>query len=229
MSYRIHRAIGWGMAWNDFEATTIIDCEAHETWDNLEEIMSVATDEILTVPMEERRETRNARGIPSIFDNRILALNMEFDHEAGPDENGYVRRIPPALGSPDDLWKTISDGDDIAAVLFAPNALLGRQWHRYANDLDYVFEAFRDGPLGDAEPRDFLYFAKFGHYPYSNYLMDKDGNPLEWETFHRLDKTYPQGWYPAVPSEIRWYLKRLGIMDDAGVNKLRPIVAQWWC
>ncbi|QSY98629.1 hypothetical protein J2J97_32515 (plasmid) [Rhizobium bangladeshense] len=224
MSSRMHRAIGWGIEWNAFEATTILDCEGHDTWEKLDAVLSAATDETLTVPMDERQETRRARGVSPIFDNRLLALDMEFAGEG--DER---HRVEPKLANATTLRATVMDPDNTHAVLFFPNADYARKWHRRYDDLDYAFEAYRNGPPGDAEPRDFWHVAKFGWFPFANYLMDKDGNPLEWESFHRLDYTYPEGWYPAVPSEIRWYLKKLGIMDDAGVNKLRPIVAQWWC
>jgi hypothetical protein len=93
-----------------------------------------------------------------------------------------------------------------------------------------MFEAYRTGQEGDCDPRDFVTFTKFGHCPFSNFLMDpRTGDPLEWDIFSRLDKTYPNGWAPAVPSEIRWWTKKLGIFDDAGVNKLRPLIAQYWC
>lgn len=228
MSYRLHRAIGWGMEWDAFEETVILDCEAQDTFDVVDDIFSSATDADLTIPMEERSRLLKRRGVPSPIDNRLRALDFKFDAER-IDTDGNRLRIGPKLGQSSDLWQTVMDPDSKHAVLFFPNVSYAEKWNRSWDDLDYAFEAYRDGPPGDAPPRDFHHVAKFGFYPFSNYLMDKDGHPLEWESFHRLDHMYPDGWYPAVPSEIRWYLKKLGIMDDAGVNKLRPMICQWWC
>ncbi|QIG69138.1 hypothetical protein EVB78_104 [Rhizobium phage RHph_N1_15] len=229
MSYRLHRAIGWGMAWDQFEETVILDCEAQDTSETVDAIFGKATDADLTIPMEERSVYFKTRGVSTPIDNRLLALDFVFDETGGEDAEGYRLRIGPKLGRATDLFQLVMDPDKVNVVLFFPNASYAEKWNRRWDDLDYAFEAYRNGPPGDAECRDFWHVAKFGWYPFANYLMDRDGQPLEWEMFSRLDRTYPDGWFPAVPTEIRWYLKKLGIMDDAGVNKLRPIVAQWWC
>lgn len=229
MSYRLHRAMGYGMPWNDFEMGTTLDCEAHETADKLYEVLELATDADLTVPMKFRDALFYSNARPrrsAIMDNRILALGMTFEGEG--DER---KRRDPRLLQATDLFQTVYSEDDLAHVIFMPNATYARQWYRYNDDLDYKFEEYRDGPPGDngGGPRDFVHVLKFGPYPFGNFLMDPaTGQALEWDLFHRLDKTYPNGWVPDIPSELRWWLPNLGILDEKGVNKLRPCIAQWW-
>lgn len=235
MGYRIHRAIGWGMEWNKFEELTTLDCEAHETSEKLWEVFDKATDADLTVPWSHRSETWRSKPPHRtvILDHRLLALTMDFSgDETEIDENGVERRrrIEGPIARASDLFKMAMDPDNTHAIVFFPNAREAKHWFRYDDMIDYQFEALRDGRDGDPNPRDFIVWPKFGHYPYSNYIMDANtGEPLEWDLFSRLDETYPQGWAPDVPSEIRWYLPKLGLLDEKGVNQLRPIVAQWWC
>lgn len=236
MGIRIHRAIGWGLEWNRFEELTTLGCEAHETDDALRAAFDNARPEDLVVPMSIRDQAFYAGPGPRrsiMIDNNLLALDFEFDDtETEADEDGKERRkrIPPKLARPDDLFTTVSDPDNTQAVMFFPNASEAKRWYRFDDMLDYQFEALRDGRDGDPTPREIIEWPKFGHYPYSNHLMDpRDGSPLAWDVFWRLDETYPDGWAPDVPSEIRWYLPKLGVLDDAGVNQLRPILAQWWC
>lgn len=233
MSYRIHRAMGWGMDWNTFEELTTIDCEAQDTSNKLDEILGSATDADLTVPAAERKRTWGNRGVNVIMDDRLLALDMEFTEGTVLDEDGHERRmrVEPELGRAGELYQLVMDPDNTHAVLFFPNVPTARQWNRRDDSLDYSFEAYRDGPPGrdGGAPRQFRHVMDFNPYPYSNYLMDKDGKPLEWVMFSALDREYPDGWYPAVASEIRWYLRKLNTLDDAGINRLRPMIAQWWC
>lgn len=230
MGIRIRRAMGWGMEWNAFEEATTLDCQTHETWDAVDEAMCKATDADLTMTMKERKESWNTRGITVVHDNRLLALDMTFDDEKPSMADGYRHRVEPKLAVADDLWTTVWNGDDITHVIFWPNARTAKKWFRRDDDLDYAFEAQRDGYGGDPAARDFVQFMKFNPYPYSNYIMEPDsGNPLEWVAFFELDREYEKtGWAPAPATELRWWLPKLSILDLAGVNKLRPMIAQWW-
>lgn len=224
MSTRIHRAMGWGMPWDAFEEATILDCEAQDTSDRLDQIFSAATDADLTVPEDVRKHSWNTRGVNVIVDPRLLALDMEFTDEV---VDGKRVRVEPELAKASDLYHQAINADRTLAVIFLPNATYAESWVRFDDDLDYAYEQYRNGD-NEGEPREIVQTMKFNPYPFSNFLMDKDGNPLEWEAYFLLDETYPDGWFPAVPSEIRWYLKQLGIMDDAGINKLRPMLVQTW-
>lgn len=233
MSYRIHRVMGWGMTWNDFEMATTLDCEGHETSDALDRVLSAATDEDLTVPKDVRSLSWSTRHVNAIFDDRLLALDIDFIEEVVEGTDGAVvrERVPPKLAQGNDLCTVTMTPDDLLHVIFFPNATTAKRWTHFDNDLDYAFEQYRDGDPGrdGGVPRDFAHFMRFNPYPFTSFLMDKDGKPLEWQMFSQLDEAYPDGWFPAVPSEIRWWTQKLGIFDDAGVNKLRPILAQYWC
>ena len=56
--------------------------------------------------------------------------------------------------------------------------------------------------------------------------MTEDEVRVPWNHYE-IVRDHPE-WVAAVPAEIRWYMKRFGIMDEREVLKLRPIIAQWW-
>lgn len=232
MSYRINRAIGYGMEWNKFEELALFEGEAHETADWLDDVMSSATKDDLTVPMEFRNELFYGKARPRrpiIMDPELLATTLEFKTVDHPDGTTSYERIKADYAPASSLYRTVHVPDETLAVIFFPTARYAKDWYRFDDMLDYQFEAFREGTSECQGPRDFLIWPKFGHHPFSNALMDlTTGEPLLWEPFSGLDEVYPKGWAPDVPSEIRWWTKKLGIFDENGVNQLRPVVAQWW-
>lgn len=214
MSYRIHRAMGWGMPIDQFDRLCLLGIDEDGVTESLHQAFSKLTDADLTVDDMMYRALFYADGPKPypIFQKRLLAT--EFD----------TRDNPSPAGRAADLFECIWTGDETLAVLFYPNLLQRKRWHRWDDDLDYAFEAQRGEDEG--APRDFIRYTKFGHYPWSNELMTHDGDHLPWEHYVLLDRR--TDWLPAVPSEIRWYLTQHGILDRAGVNHLRPMVAQWW-
>lgn len=226
MGIRIHRVMGWGLDWNRFEMISTLPCEGHETSEVLYDVMRKATSADLTVPEDFRKMTWNSTGINSIIEPVLLARDLNFRERRGKAKQ------KPKLAAPNELYHLVMDCDNTHAVVFLPSALFIKIWYHYTDDLDYYFEQYREGAAksADTNMRDVLETMKFGPYPFGNLLMDpRTGEPLEWDSFHRLDKTYPNGWAPGVPSELRWWVKKLGILDDAGVNELRPMLAQYWC
>lgn len=230
MGIRIKRAIGWGMEWNAFEEACLFGGEAQETSEWLWETFQPKNVPALIVPEDVYKEIFYGESRPRppvIIERNLLARNFT--------EGG---RVDAKLGTADDLYQSIDIGDgEQAHICFFPNLNYAKDWCRRDNILDYQFEAWRreDGqehldPTPDRHrdigARNFVKYLPYGHYPFTNYLMLEDGTPQEWDHFTRLQKR--PDILPAVPSEIRWYLKELKVMDDAGVNKLRPILAQWW-
>lgn len=219
MGYRIHRAMGWGMPYKLFEELCLVKDEDGSD-EAVYSVLSKLTDEDLTVDDKLYRALFYGDGEKSypIFQRRLLAT--------GYDEHG---KDPSKAGRATDLYTTVSTPDDTTDIIFFPNLWYRSKWHRWDDDMDYAFERYRDGDTDteySGEPRDFTTYTKFGHYPWTNELMDENGNPVPWEHFTLLKRR--SDWYAAVPSEIRWYLTQFGIMDQKGVNLLRPVIAQWW-
>jgi hypothetical protein len=210
--------MGWGMEWNHFEATTTLDCEAHETHETLYQLMQGVTDEQLTVDKEFRSMTWNTRGLSAILEARILSENYTEG-----------ARKPAKIGQGQDLFHTVERGDDTTHVVFHPNLMEAKANFHRGDNLDHYFEYYRDGTDADPSPRVFHTDMRFNPYPWSNNLMDPNtGEPLEWVYYTTLDETYPGGWAPMPPSELFWWLPKLGILDRNGVLQLRPMIAQWW-
>lgn len=219
MSTSLARAIGYGMDWHEFESLCLLDCEANETVDALEGLFSALTDEAMTVDQDSAEKIWNAVHVPSIMERRLLALRYT-------DGN----RRPSKAGSAVDLYSVVMEPDDDMPthVIFYPTVACAKQWHRRNDDIDLAFERWRDGVSRDYSPdaRSFAKTVAYGHYPWTNYLMREDGTPEPWLMFRDLQERHDL--VAAVPSEIRWYLVRHGVLADEGVNRLRPMIAQWW-
>ncbi|SCW95975.1 hypothetical protein [Ancylobacter rudongensis] len=224
MSYRIHRGIGYGMPWAKFNELTALPRDENGASESLYSVFGSATDEQLTVPDEHYKELFYGESRrPVILEKRLLSETFT---------NGGREKAEIVSGH--QLFQIVSTPDDTEHVMFFPNADYGRRWYRWDDMLDYQFEAYRDSvPEGDVvsrgdscPPRDFANYLPYGHYPFANDLMLADGTPVAWNHFTIVER-HPE-WLPAVPSEIRWYLQKLGVLTDAGVNELRPLLAQWW-
>jgi hypothetical protein len=60
--------------------------------------------------------------------------------------------------------------------------------------------------------------------PFMSDYMDREGRPVP----HGSPAVMPPGrMLPAPPLQMRWYLTEMGILDHAGVNRLRPMTA-WY-
>lgn len=218
MSYRIHRVMGYGMPWHQFESLCTLDCEAQDTHEELYRKMQNLTEADLTMSKEFRNQLWNTKHVSSPIECNLLkfTLNNEFPNT---ERNGSC------------LWELIHNPDETTDVCFFPSAIYAKKWRHYDSYLDYAFEQWRDveKPSKHDEgcsPRNFTKYLPFGHYPFANDIMLEDGTPEPWEYFFHLRKR--DDWVPAPPSEIRWYLTTHGIMDNAGLNKLRPLIAQYW-
>ena len=214
MSYRINRAIGYGMPFSQFEELCILPRGNADVSDVLYETFKNLYDADLTVDDKIYRALFYGDGLkPStILDPKLL--NLEF---RGTE-----------IGHAIELFELVSTPDETTDIIFFPNLNFRRRWYRTDDDIDFAFERFRDSPDGaDTEPQDYTKYVKFGHYPFTNDIMDYNGNPLKWDhymsTLHSRDD-----WLPGIPSEIRWYLTQFGVMLNEGVNQLRPVFAQWW-
>ena len=206
--------MGWGMPFERFSEMCLIKHDGG-AYHALDEVFGQLEDADLTVDDKLYRSLFYGEGRKPrpILQKRLLATRY--------DANGQ-EPSPAGLGT--DLYTTVTTPDETTDIIFFPNLRYRKKWCRWDDDLDYVFEQYRDGI--DSEPRDFTVYGSFGHYPWTNELSDLDGNPIPWEDHTALANR--TDWMPAVPTEIRWYLTQHGILFNDGVNQLRPVVAQWW-
>lgn len=219
MSSAYRKAIGYGMPWPRFEELYLGDCETHLTLDHLESVLAAATDEMLTVDAEFYRECFYTDHVPSVRETRLLSRSFT---------NGGRR--PADIGNPGDLMQVVLLAGDSEArlVLFFPNLRCAKAWQRRNDPLDLAFDRWKDGVRKEDAYRvtNFIEELPYGHDSYESYLMRKDGTPVEWHT--NKDPEHRGGIVPAVPKEYHFYMKKLGILNEAGINELRPYIAQWW-
>ena len=227
MSSAFYNAIGYGMPWHDFENEVILDCEAHDTLEVFRDIFDNATSEFLTVEMEFYKELFYGKDpVPSIGELQLLSRTYT-------DGN----RRPADIGPADDLYQLVfgPNDDDPRDVIFFPNLTYRKEWCRRSDYLDQMIEAHRPENNGNIwQSKDRIRYLNEGFGLWSYFIMEPDGKPVRMDDYRFPISPQEQKWardvkvVPQVPSEIRWYLKKLGIMDDAGINKLRPVIAFWW-
>lgn len=216
MSSRIHRALGWGMPWADFLARQRLSAEPDAVTAALEARFNQAEEAGLSVPSAVVKDLLRGKAPahPPILERHLLAT--EFTQ---------FGKVDPATGRANDLYTLVWNGDTVVAILFYPNLSCRRQWYRRDDAIDYAFERWAaDGR--DADLTTVLRWSRYGHHPWTQYLMLTDGTPIAWNAAN-----IAAAWTEvpaAVPSEIRWYLDNLGILDKDAVNTLRPALAQWW-
>lgn len=203
--------MGYGLPFAKFEELCILPKHKDGIGESLYDAFSALTDADLTIDDKFTRALIYGDGPkPSIIiEPRLLKTDItNFE-----------------IGSAIELYKMVSTPDRTTDVIFFPNLYYRTKWYRWDDDLDYAFERYNVIKEDEVLPRDFTKYTKFGHYPYTNDIMDLNGNPVNWDHYN-IDLR--SDWVPGIPSEIRWYLTQHGIMLDEGVNQLRPLIAQWW-
>jgi hypothetical protein len=218
----LRTAIGWGMPWHQFEEATTLDCEAHATLETLEAVLAGASREAFEIDAAAIacRHTRGAQGATANPVTRNCLIENFLVHEG--DELKF--------GDPRLLFLTVDDNEEAepSHAVFFPDLYHRRKWSRSDDELDlallYYWQTGSDRFAEiDNEPQ--VRYVAYGHGVWKSAVMTEDGSPVWWSGFADLQDR-PEI-VPRVPLEIRWYLTRLGILDDVGVNTLRPIVARW--
>lgn len=227
MGIRIHRTMGWGMRFEEFNKTSTLIGDPdydHCKLEALDNVLSAASFADFVVPKDIASETYKRPGSP-IWNPRLLdAPGKSRKLARTTDRRPYRDALRPTQ-----LYSAVMDCDETHAIIFYPNGHFARRWNRYDDDMDYAFEQYRDGD-NSSDPRDLIQEMKFAPYPYVNSLMDpRTGEHLPWTHYFMLDETYPDGWAPAIPPELLWWTQKFGIFDKTGVLKLRPMLAQYWC
>ncbi|QIG65974.1 hypothetical protein phiOC_p332 [Ochrobactrum phage vB_OspM_OC] len=226
MGIRLHRGIGWGMPIEKFNSLCLekFDDEGDDLWSRFADLKY----EDMIIPREDLKgsfghymETNPAMpfvGEPVLLSKVFTSFGKDaLEVDQKDRANGY------------ELVSFVNIGDEDTDIIFYPGAYYANKWHSYDDDIAYAFERWRYGGSknADPDPRDFVIYVDYGHYPYTNSIMNKDGTPREWDHFVHLKND--DTWVPAVPYEIRWYLTKMRLLDDAAINELRPMIAQWWC
>jgi len=114
-------------------------------------------------------------------------------------------------------------------IIFYPNTYYAKQWYRLDDSMDYEFERWKNGSTAEYEPdpSDTVKYVAYGPYPFTNMLMNLQGEKIKWDAFTELRKK--SDWAPRPPELIYWWTQKLGIFNKKGVDKLQPIIAKWWC
>lgn len=201
MSYRIKRAIGYGMTIKQLEEVSLIRKKDFHLTDEINEIFD-NWDKPLEVPKEE---------YPNCFFRDVLCASLKNKTD------------------PSSLFINVRTPDEVIGVLFMPDGYSKKEWYKFDGDIDYQFERWRNGTTRNdvGEPRDFFTEIPYGHYPYTNDLMLADGTPEPWNSYTRIKDR--EDIFPRPPETIQYYLQEMKILDKKGVLKLRPYIAQWWC
>lgn len=220
MSVSFHLAMGWGMEWFEFEAATTLPCETHATAAALADAFAQADPAAFDIP-RSTIEAAEASTPRSVF------------HTSNPLHDNVLVRAGDRFtrGDPSGLFTLVSDSaNDIDAhVIFFPDCYYAKLWQRTGDDLDLAFlHRWEKGGKRDVETSSEMNvkYVSFGHGPFRNDLMTEDGQPTDWIPFPQL--VGRDDIVPRVPLAMRWYLNRLGVLDHAGVNRLRPVIARWF-
>lgn len=221
MSSSFCTTIGWGMPWIAFEEAVILDCETQDTWEALEHAFETADQSLFEIDRD-------------IYDSEYFSTEPNRAPYLTPHAlySNILERADDKfiLGLPTELYQRIdvSEEGDKDHIVFYPDCYYARRWKRRDDDLDLaLLFNWEKGGSRDTEPDGSarVQYVDYGHTPWKNSLMTLDGEAREWINFRELRKR--PDLVPRVPMEMRWYLKKLGILDDAGINKLRPLTARW--
>lgn len=214
MSFSIKKAMGWGMTWEAFQALTLIK-DSEDLLESLYDAFDVDPS-VLIIDKATVSDSFKTPNVAAIIENNLLSTTFT---RFSDDE--------PTYGPGTNLFFT--DGyDRIGNIGFFPNLYYREKWYRRDDSLDYEFERWRDGTARHqiADPRNISEFVGYGFHPWTNYMMNLNGAPYPMYTTHTFIEE--SNAVPFVPLEIRWYLKKLNILNDTGINCLRPLISQWW-
>lgn len=209
MGIRINKAIGYGMPWKEFTQFS---------------------------PLSD--QLRDSSFYEVFKDEDGCKFNEPFISDSDEFKTKYALHDKQFLSFKIAEEKTISDliymigYDDPEHILFMPSEYHIKKWYRYDDGIDY---AERRWPNKDNLTRkyegnghlDEIKYLPYGHYPYTNNLMDTLGNHVKWTNFMDFyDKE--DSIIPEPPSSIVYYTQKLGILNKAGVLRLKPMIATWW-
>lgn len=226
MSVNYNKAMGYGMPWHRFEELFLSDCQAHETETVLNDIFDDIAPEELTFSIEEAQKIFYKDYTPSILN--LCLVNTDVPSKG----------VGKDFGRSEDLFTTVfgSDDDDPRHIIFFPNLYLRKQWYRRDDVLDITFLRKHQSQCKERlKMIDDIIYLDHGIDLYGYFEMNEHGEGVEIRHMQELSARLRGEeldenlkFYPTIPSEIRWYLKKLNVLDDKGINELRPILAEWY-
>ena len=205
MSFRINKAIGWGIPAELFESNVAFEIGEDGLDDSLYEKLSSIT-ELVVPDRSVQNILENWRGF--IYEPNILKKGDQGVFETA-----------------ESLHIHVSDYDgDTKIHLFLPNGTYRDDFYRYDNSLDYTESRYdlETGKLLDDPCSDVLIELAHNPYPWTNDLMDAAGDPVSW------DLSNDEGIVQRPPAELRWWLTHTGILKEDAWKLLRPYYARWW-
>lgn len=217
----VKTTIGWGMPWLEYENLTVLDCEAHETREATELAFRDADPSVFTIDKAEYDRLFYGMETPRAIYHTLDALHSNYLIKS---EDVFVK------GAPSELYQIIDVSDDESQnhIVFYPDCWNARRWKRSGDDIDTaLLHRWEKGSTRDYDPdgSPSVNYVGYGHAQWNTALMTLAGKPVDWPGPAAARKR--DDLVPRVPLEMRWYLTRLGILDESGVNKLRPLTARW--
>ena len=211
MGIRINKAIGWGIPAELFESNIAFEIGEDGLDDSLYEKLSSITELV----------------VPDSSVQNILENWRGFIYEPNLLSKGSVNSVSKGFfPSAESLHIHVSDYDgDTKVHLFLPNGAYCDEFYRYDNSLDYTESRYdlETGKLLDDPCSDVLIELAHNPYPWTNDLMDADGDPVSWDVYNRFLHHVPR-----PPAELRWWLTSTGILKEDAWKLLRPYYAKWW-
>lgn len=225
MGIRIHKAMGWGLTEPQMQEHAAFDFNPDDVgealWDHLWNIKD------LTLPLDVSARFRYNNREELIFTRNLLNKEFKFDADV------------PTFESAEDLHKSVYtfgsqlgiEGEGTKLHLFAPCGVYAKKWFRFNDDLDYAECCLDDAstdpdPVGKDVMLDRIVEMRHNPYPYTNNLMDAEGNSVKWTTYGR--NLRPE-LLPEPPLELVWWLTEYKVIKPGSWIHLRPYFARWWC
>lgn len=227
MGIRIHKCMGWGLTpaqLKEHAAFASKDADesevAEELWDHLRSIKTL-------IPPITNHKLEYAGKEDFIFVKNLLNKNFKLEDKS-----------EDLFDTAEDLYQSVYTFDTQLGIedegtklhLFVPNGYYAKKWFRYNDDLDYNESCLDDAstppdPFGQGPGSDLVAEMRHNPYPYTNNLMDAEGNSVLWTAFGR--NLRPK-LLPEPPLELIWWLTESGVLKPGAWIHLRPYFARYW-
>lgn len=216
MGIRIHKALGYILSIDDLiEYSPAIKDQDGDVYEQVDEWVKSFTFKVFTDNIDNRHEfTISGDGtITECFNFAKLKYENKFDK----------------------MYKFIWSNDDISHIIFFPDTY--GKYSRYDDDIDYIECIYeKDNSRNwnrEHSMNTCIKYLPYNPYPYSNNIMDVDGNKISWDDYRESGKIYETGTentiLPMPPPNLTYWLMVTNLLNRGGCLKLKPALARWWC